>query len=162
MRCVVKATEWFPVMALVQGVYYLVTGIWPLVSPKSFQAVTGPKHDLWLVKTVGVLVATIGAVLTLAGLRRRTTLEIPALAIGSAAGLAAIDTVYAAKGRISPIYFADAAAEAALIAGWLFVRRRGRAVPLVAEVFRRGDATERPAAEPTARITTPAGEALGI
>ena len=29
----------------VQGAYFLVTGVWPLVSIRSFQAVTGKKTD---------------------------------------------------------------------------------------------------------------------
>lgn len=64
-----QARSWSLSSALAtgQGLYFLVTGIWPLVHIKSFQWVTGPKVDLWLVKTVGVLIAVMGAVLTLAG-----------------------------------------------------------------------------------------------
>ena len=40
------------------------------------------------------------------------------VAAGSAAALAAIDTVYVAKRRISPVYLLDAVAEIALVAGW--------------------------------------------
>jgi hypothetical protein len=138
-------------LSLTQGVYYLATGIWPLLSPKTFQKVTGPKHDIWLVKTVGVLVSVIGGVLVLAGLRRQTTREVPLLAVGSAAALGAIDVIYASRGRISSIYYADAAAEAALIVAWLFVRRRGRSVPIVVEAFRRGDESERQTQSPAAR-----------
>ncbi|HET9529931.1 MAG TPA: hypothetical protein VFQ92_06240 [Blastocatellia bacterium] len=111
-----------------QGGYFLATGIWPLVDIRSFQAVTGPKTDQWLVKTVGVLVGVIGGVLIAAGARRRVTAEVSALAVGSAAGLTAIDVVYVAKRRISPIYLLDAVAEIALIGGWIFAsKRRNRA-----------------------------------
>lgn len=48
-------------VAYVQGIYFLATGIWSLVHIASFQKVTGPKTDLWLVKTVGLLVIAIGA-----------------------------------------------------------------------------------------------------
>ncbi len=88
------------------------------MSLRSFEAVTGPKVDLWLVKTVGVLVAVIGSALALASRRRRLAPEIVLVAAGSAAALAAIDTVYVAKRRISPVYLLDAAAEIALVAGW--------------------------------------------
>jgi hypothetical protein len=44
---------------LIQAVYFLITGIWPLLHIESFMKVTGPKRDLWLVKTVGVLVTAI-------------------------------------------------------------------------------------------------------
>lgn len=50
-------------VALVQVVYFLITGIWPLLSMKTFLLFTGPKTDLWLVKTVGLILAVIGAVL---------------------------------------------------------------------------------------------------
>ena len=106
------------VMALAQGLYYLVTGIWPLVSIGTFQKVTGPKVDLWLVKTTGVLITAIGLVLTRAGLRERVPDEVPLLAVCSAVGLSGIDVVYTARGRISPIYLLDALAELLLIAGW--------------------------------------------
>ena len=109
-------------VALAQGVYYLFTGIWPLVSIRTFQLVTGPKVDLWLVKTVGVIVGVIGGVLMMAGLRRERAPEIPVLAVGSAAGLAAIDVVYVARRRIAPIYLLDAAGELLLIAWWALVR----------------------------------------
>jgi len=105
-------------VAVAQGLYFAATGIWPLVHMPSFEAVTGPKTDKWLVRTVGVLVGVIGGTLVAAAARRRVTGETAALAVGSAAGLAAIDVVYAARGRISPIYLADAAVEGGLIAAW--------------------------------------------
>ncbi len=105
-------------LAVLQGIYYTATGVWLLLSPGTFQAVTGPKRDFWLAKTVGVLVSVIGGVLASAGARRAVSREVAALAAGSAAGLAAIDIVYVSKGRISPVYLLDAAAELALVYLW--------------------------------------------
>jgi hypothetical protein len=105
-------------IALVQGVFYLATGVWPLLDIDSFQLVTGPKVDLWLVRTVGVLVGVIGTVLLLSVRRRRITPEIAVLAVGSAVGLAGIDLVYALSGKISSIYLADAVVELALAVLW--------------------------------------------
>ena|SRR2546423_2909813 len=105
-------------LAIGQGIYFAATGVWPLIDMRSFEAVTGPKVDKWLVRTVGVLVAAIGGALISAGVRRAVTPEIAGLAVSSAAGLGAIDIIYSGKGRISKIYLADAAAEAALIAAW--------------------------------------------
>ena len=101
------------------GGFYVVTGVWPLVSMRSFEAVSGPKTDRWLVKTVGVLITAIGGVLVLAGRRDRVTPEVALLGAAAAAGLASIDVVYVAKGRISPVYLLDAAAETALITAWV-------------------------------------------
>ncbi|VTR52312.1 Uncharacterised protein [Sphingobacterium thalpophilum] len=44
----------------IQGIYYCLTGIWPVIHISSFMAVTGPKTDLWLVKMVGLLSLAIG------------------------------------------------------------------------------------------------------
>jgi hypothetical protein len=111
-------------LALLQGGFYVVTGIWPLVDIVSFQIVTGPKTDLWLVRTVGVLVTVIGAVLIAASRSRRITPEIVLLAVGAALGLAAIDLRYALAGRISAVYLADAVAEIGLSLLWWLGWRR--------------------------------------
>ena len=109
-------------LPVVQGVYFLLTGIWPLISMRTFEAVTGAKVDRWLVKTVGVLVAVMGASLTLA--ERHPSPAVTTLAVGGAAGLGAIDTIYAARGRISRVYLLDAVLEAALVGAWVLALRR--------------------------------------
>src|SRR5438874_8318552 len=45
--------------ALAQGAYYVVSGVWPLLNMDSFEMVTGPKMDRWLVRTVGLLISVI-------------------------------------------------------------------------------------------------------
>ena len=112
-------------LARVQALFYIVTGVWPFLSMRTFEAVTGPKVDRWLVKTVGALVAVIGCALALASRRRQLAPEIVLAAAGSAAALAAIDTVYVARRRISPVYLLDAVAEIALVAGWSRLWSRG-------------------------------------
>lgn len=101
-----------------QAVYYGLTGVWALVSIRTFMKVTGPKVDVWLVKTVGVLITVIAAVLGLAGRRGKPVPEVPLLAVGSAASLTAIDVYYVARKRISPIYLLDAVGELGLIGLW--------------------------------------------
>ena len=115
-----------PGVAWAQGVYWLLTGIWPFVHMGSFLAVSGPKHDLWLVKTVGLLIAVIGGVLVAAARSRRVTPEIAGLGIASAAALTAIDVFYALKGVIWKTYLLDAAAELALIGLWLWAQAADR------------------------------------
>jgi hypothetical protein len=104
--------------AYTQAGFYTVTGVWPIFDMRTFQAVTGPKTDHWLVKTVGACVAVVGGVVGLAASRNRITPEIALLGASTAAALTGIDLVYVAKGRISKIYLLDAAAETALIAMW--------------------------------------------
>lgn len=110
----------------VQGIFYFLTGIWPLVSIRTFEMVSGPKTDNWtgkeadhwLVYTVGVLITVGALVLLLAAWRRNPSAEVALLAIGMAAGLTAIDVIYVARGVIWPIYLLDAAIEVVLIAAW--------------------------------------------
>ncbi|HZI13913.1 MAG TPA: hypothetical protein VE153_26330 [Myxococcus sp.] len=118
--------EWGERLSLLQGGFYVATGLWPIVHLRSFEAVTGPKPEGWLVKTVGALITVIGGTLVLSGLRRRVTPETRLLAAGSAAAFTAVDTVYTAKRRISPVYLLDAVAETALLAGWGLAQARSR------------------------------------
>ena len=96
------------VVLLGQGSYYLVTGIWPLLHYPSFEKITGPKTDDWLVKTIGATIAVVGAVLLWAGARRIDSRECLALSLGTATSLSAAELTYVAKGRISPVYAGDA------------------------------------------------------
>jgi hypothetical protein len=102
-----------------QALYYVPFSIWGLVNIRSFMWVTGKKHDVWLVKTVCLLLITVGAVIGRAGRKDRITPEIAALGIGSAASLATIDGYYVAKGRIRWVYLLDAVGNIGLIAGWI-------------------------------------------
>jgi hypothetical protein len=109
---------------LIQGLYYVLTGLWSVVSIRTFQWVTGPKSDLWLVKSVGILLGVIGGVLSVAGLRRQTEPEISLLAVGSALGMAGIDVVYVTRRRISPVYLVDALVEVIFVVSWVVSRTR--------------------------------------
>lgn len=111
-------------VASIQALYYVATGIWSLMHRPSFEAVTGPKVDYWLVKTVGMLVIAVGAAIGVSAARGKAGPETPVLGIGSAAGLAAVGTVYPLRGRISKVYLLDAVAEVALIAAWVAALKR--------------------------------------
>jgi hypothetical protein len=110
-------------VALVQSGYFAVTGLWPLLHMRSFEWVSGPKTERWLVKTVGLLITAIGSVIGLAAWRRRLTPEIEGLAVGSAVALATIDVIYVARRRIRWVYLIDAVAEAGLAIAWGLTRR---------------------------------------
>lgn len=116
-------TPFESVIALGQGVFYMISGLWPWVSRRSFESVTGPKRDWWLVQTVGLLVSVIGGTLLMAGIHKRVTPEVKAVAIGGAASLATVDLIFTAQKRISPVYLLDAAAEIGLISLWFIARK---------------------------------------
>jgi hypothetical protein len=113
-------------LAAIQGAYFLATGIWPLVHIDSFLAVTGPKTDLWLVQTVGALIAVVGAALVLAAVSGRVSWEVLVLGAGTASALGAVDVVFVARDVIPPIYLADAVPEAIFVLWWAAVAVRGK------------------------------------
>jgi len=114
--------------ALLQGGYYVLTGIWPLVSMETFEVVTGPKIEDWLVHTVGVLVIVIGLVLLTAAAQKLVTAPVALLAAGSATALAGIEFFYVLRGVIWPIYMLDAVGEVVLIGLWAVALFRDRRV----------------------------------
>lgn len=101
-----------------QGAYYVASGLWPLLSLRTFEAVSGPKRDDWLVRTVGALACVIGANLLLAD-RGHASREIRTLGATSAAAFLMVDAVGVASRTISPVYLADAVLEAVFLARWL-------------------------------------------
>jgi len=114
-------------VALLQGLYYAGTGVWPLLDLKSFMWVTGPKLDGWLVKTIGMVVAGVGGALAAAGARGRVARELRVLGVTTALGFAAIDFWYAGvRRRISRVYLADGVAELGLAAAWTYAAWRER------------------------------------
>lgn len=107
-------------LARLQAAYYVATGVWPIAHMKSFEAVTGPKVDHWLVRTFGALVTAAGAALA-AGSREPRSRALVVLGGGTALALSAAEIVYVLERRISPVYLLDAALELAVAAGWLGV-----------------------------------------
>ena len=98
---------------LVQGLYYLTQGLWPVLHLESFLSVTGPKRETWLVKAFGLLTAVLGFGLLRAAQRDAASWR--QLAATGAATLAGVDVYYVAKRRISPVYLLDAAAECVIM-----------------------------------------------
>jgi len=122
----------------VQGLYYGLTGVWPLISVETFQWVTGRKTDHlvtgreadhWLVMTVGVLITALALAFLTAAWRRGMSPEIVVLAISAALGLTAIDVIYVTRDVILPIYLVDAGIQVVLITAWTFALLMSRGVP---------------------------------
>ena len=93
------------IIFLSQGIYYLITGIWPVVHISSFMLVTGPKTDLWLVKMVSLLAISVGITI-LAMWRAKTRFTV--LNYTTALSFLIIDVYYSLTDTISDIYLVDA------------------------------------------------------
>lgn len=111
-------------IALAQGVYYLASGLWPVLHLASFMAVTGPKTDHWLVQSFGVVIAATGLVFLWRGAHGRVEQATRQFGLATSLALAAIDFWFVSTGAISAIYLADGVAEVALATAWLWPTSR--------------------------------------
>ncbi len=111
-------------LAGVQGAYYLITGVWPLISANSFQKVTGPKRDLWLAQTVGALLAVSGLVMLKTARGNRFIPEVAMLGGAQAAVLGVVDILCVGRPRTTPAYLLDAPVEFLLAGAWFLASRR--------------------------------------
>lgn len=108
-----------------QGLYYFITGIWPILHISSFLKVTGYKTDLWLVQTLGALLSVNGVAFILSASRSPAFNAARFIAIGDAAVLAFVDIYFNRMKIIGSIYLADAVIELALLFLWFFWSRPG-------------------------------------
>lgn len=81
--------------------------------------ITGPKTDVWLVKTVAVLLLAISISFLTAFFLRKINIPIITLAITCCLVLLLIDCYYVWNGTISNIYLLDALAEVFLLILWV-------------------------------------------
>ncbi len=109
----------FRALPWMQGAYYMIFGIWSLLSISTFMDVTGPKTDIWLVKTVGALLIVCGLAIITAAVRRHMPIEIVIIGAGSAISLAGVDIVYVFAKTIPAIYMLDAAIETVFAVCWI-------------------------------------------
>ena len=105
-------------IGITQGLYYLATALWPFFSLHTFVAVTGPKTDIWLVKTVAALLIVIGIALLVGSIESPTAIDTICLGFFSALALAAIDIYYARRKVIRKIYLGDAILEVLFVLWW--------------------------------------------
>jgi hypothetical protein len=108
------------VLPIIHGTYILVTALWPLLHIRSFMEVTGYKTDIWLVKTVSVILLAIAIYyLTNALFGQEERMAATAMGISLSAGLACIDFYYSSIGRIAWVYAIDGIVEVLFAAAWL-------------------------------------------
>jgi len=96
------------------GLYYIGTGLWPILHLPSFLAVTGPKKETWLVQVFGALIASLGFSVIL---HRNAGPASAGVGLSAAFVLAASDVYFVGRRRIRPTYLLDAVVEVVLAAG---------------------------------------------
>jgi hypothetical protein len=101
--------------------YLAVTAFWPLIHIDSFMYLTGMKTDVWLVKTVSLLLIAVAVSLSVYAYYRLNVVAAATLGITQTAALAIIDIRYSLSGTISSIYLIDGAIEITLLVLWSIV-----------------------------------------
>lgn len=110
----------FRIIPLIQAIYVSITAIWPLVHIESFMQVTGYKTDVWLVKTVSVLLFPLMILLYRSVIKSKPiSLTISAALISATAGLIIVELVYYFKGTIAQVYFWDTIIETIFLLWWI-------------------------------------------
>lgn len=103
---------------LLQSLYYLFTGLWPLLHMLSFSSEAGTKADSWLLKTEAMLIVCIIAAFAIDLYTRKYTTSIVFLAISSSIGFLYIDLWHSLFYNMSGIYLTDAFAHLILMTVW--------------------------------------------
>ncbi|KYG69259.1 hypothetical protein AZI87_08630 [Bdellovibrio bacteriovorus] len=114
------------VLLLGQSLFYLITGLWPILHYPSFAKVTGPKTDVWLLCIVGWFITIIGVVLLAAYFLNEVSTSLFILGAGAPLMLAGADIYYVSKKVISKVYLYDAFVEIVIVAAWLVMWFAGK------------------------------------
>jgi hypothetical protein len=106
-----------------QGWFYGIGGLWPLVHFRSFEAVVGPKPDRLQTEVTAALFAAVGAALLAGTAEDRSSRPVRLLATaGGRDGVRGL----AAPAELRPLFLAEAALEGLFVIGALSGRRERR------------------------------------
>jgi hypothetical protein len=122
----------FRIQLWIQSLYILITAVWPLIDIDTFMAVTGPKTDIWLVKTVGAILLAVAITMITHLFTSGSRLPVIVLCLTTATALTFVDFYYALRDVISEIYIVDGVLELIFIGGWLYM------ITFKKEVFKNG------------------------
>lgn len=107
---------------MLQGGYLGITALWPLVDLNSFMMVTGYKADVWLVKTVSVLLLALTVIVfNVAFSAQPVPLSDSSAIIAGTTGLALVAFIYYFNGTIRWVYLVDAIIEMLFLTWWIVI-----------------------------------------
>jgi hypothetical protein len=111
----------FKLVLYSQAIYTFLTGVWPILDIESFMLVTGPKTDIWLVKTVGALLIPVSISMFFFVREKSEVVPVIILCAGTSISFMSIDLYYSLSGTISNIYLLDAAVEGIFLVAWVYI-----------------------------------------
>lgn len=105
---------------LIQGIYFFITLVWPVIHIESFMWVTGWKTDIWLVKTVSALLLPYSLICFWIAFNQKSISSLIILTmLTTGLGLATVEIYYYLNGTIRWVYFVDALLQLVFIIWWL-------------------------------------------
>lgn len=110
----------------IQGSYLLITSLWSLIDIQSFMEITGPKTDLWLVKSFSLILICVAVSCLYSGFSKHFSPAVHLMAFSTAMVLFTIDVYYPLKGVIRKVYLADGYVHLIFLILWIihFFRMR--------------------------------------
>jgi energy-converting hydrogenase Eha subunit E len=111
----------YKTILIIQGIYTTITALWAIVDIGSFMKVTGPKNDIWLVKTLSVILLAIGLTFISHSFQHKISLPAITLALSTSLSLAIIDFHYVSEGVISRVYAADGIIQVIFFVFWIYI-----------------------------------------
>jgi hypothetical protein len=91
------------------------------VDIESFMKVTGPKTDVWLVKTLSAVLISVALALFTVLLEKKVSLAVIVLGLTSAVALAIAEFYYAGTQRIRWVYAADGVLQVIIAGLWVWI-----------------------------------------
>jgi hypothetical protein len=107
-----------------QSVFITLVALWALLDIESFMWVTGPKTDIWLVKTVSVLGLCVGITLLASYFYREITRPVLCLTLCTPLGFTFLDVYYYLQGTIKWTYLIDAGLQLIILIGYVIILSR--------------------------------------
>jgi len=107
------------IFPLIQAAYFFVTAVWPLIDITSFLAVTGYKREVWLVKTVGVLLLPYCLILLHLAFSDKKNFIMAIAIILCCLSLAIVEIYYYFKGVIKWVYCIDGGLQLVFMSYWI-------------------------------------------
>jgi hypothetical protein len=105
----------------IHGLFYLVMGLWPILSLESFLNITGDKVERWLVITVSVILLAMSIGFLVESKIRVPAFSIKLIALLTSIALTIVDIRYVYAGTISTVYLMDAFIELLLAFAWIII-----------------------------------------
>jgi hypothetical protein len=113
-----KKTQQKRLTIVLQSLYYLFAGLWPLLHMLSFMSESGPKADPWLMQAEGMLIVCIISAFVIDLYTHKAAFSIIFLAVSTSIGFLYIDLMHSFSGEMGGIYLIDASAHLVLMTIW--------------------------------------------